>query len=99
MIDKDVICGAIRAGKMVLLKGIDGRARLVEPYAFGRNTSGTHLLRVYQTRPGAAGEATGWKLVPATEIEAVRVLDQTFQGRGDYQRHDIALDAMIYCQR
>jgi hypothetical protein len=70
----------------------DGRDRIVEPHDYGVFKK-TERVLVYQlrapARPGKA--ATGWRLLDAAKIEAVKVLEDTFPGsRGP--AHDRHLD-------
>ena len=72
------ICDAIRL-KHVVRFLYHGGVREVEPHVYGRNASGSELLRAYQLRgPSRSGETDGWKMFHVEDISQLAVTFEPF---------------------
>ena len=72
----------------------NGKLRLVEPQCYGIGTRGTVLLRTHQLEGGNQREP----LFDVSKIQALALLDETFDAPGpNYKRGDSAM-ATIYAQ-
>ena len=86
------------AKKCILELRYHGYNRIVEPHAYGRDTSGGEILRCYQTSGGSErGERAGWKLLKVAEAYSVHKLTRTFVQRPQYRPNDKAME-YIFCQ-
>jgi hypothetical protein len=91
------ICAAVKAGHLLELRH-HGYARVVEPYAYGRDRNGDALLRCYQISGGSeSGQTTGWKLLKVADVFAINGQKVTFTPRPEYRCDDKAMDFM-FCQ-
>ena len=91
------ICAAIN-GRQLLELRYHGYARIVEPYAYGRDKSGDALLRCYQIAGGSeSGQPAGWKLLKVADVFAINEQKATFTPRSQYRRDDKAITFM-FCQ-
>lgn len=72
------ICDAIRLRRVVRFE-YHGGLREVEPHSYGRDASGSELLRAYQLRgPSRSGEAVGWKMFYVEDISHLAVTFEPF---------------------
>lgn len=93
-----LICDAIRDRVLLELR-YHGFARIVEPYAYGRDRDGDELLRCYQVAGGSrGGEEAGWKLLRVAEIGALARTAKPFAGRRSGNRHGDPAMAEIFCE-
>jgi hypothetical protein len=78
-----LICDAIKK-KRLLMFGYGDFVRVVEPHLFGVNSAGhemlTAWLRAGYSRSDPEG---GWRNYLSTEIDALQMLDETFEGARD----------------
>jgi hypothetical protein len=85
------------ANKRLLQLKDHGRVRVAEPHDYGLQ-NGVRRLLVYQlSEPEGPGgrRAVGWRLLEASKIEDLTVMEQTFPGsRGDSHQHHFAWDAV-----
>jgi hypothetical protein len=88
---------AIQERKAIELR-YSGFARLVEPYAYGRDKNGDEILRCYQISGGSeSGERVGWKLLKVREVFSLHLTNTIFLARSDYRQNDKAME-FIFCQ-
>jgi hypothetical protein len=84
-------------GKLLVEITYKGRSRVAEPHDFGC-INGVDRLLIYQLRSntGTQGkESVGWRLLDVPKIEALTVLDATFNGsRGGPDQAHHAWDAL-----
>jgi len=66
------IASALRA-KQVLSFEYDGKQRIVEPHAYGRNSKGDYILRGYQVDGESSTSARAWKLFSVAKIEDLEI--------------------------
>ena len=72
------ICDAIRLRRVVRFE-YHGGVREVEPHIYGRDSSGSELLRAYQLRgPSRSGETAGWKMFHVEDIFHLAVTFEPF---------------------
>ena len=92
------ICAAIKDMKLLAFT-YEGYARIVEPHAYGCDTKGNDIVRVYQVGGGSeSGNSIGWKLFLISRMQGLQVQDQQFDGaRAGYRQGDSAMQS-IYCQ-
>lgn len=91
------ICAAIN-GRQLLELRYHGYARIVEPYAYGRDKNGDALLRCFQISGGSgSGQQTGWKLLKVADVFAINEQKPTFTPRPEYRPGDKAM-VFIFCQ-
>jgi hypothetical protein len=91
------ICAAIN-GRQLLELRYHGYARIVEPYAYGRDKNGDALLRCYQISGGSeSGQPTGWKILKVAEVFAINEQAAIFTPRPEYRRGDKAM-IFMFCQ-
>jgi hypothetical protein len=91
------ICAAIN-GKQLLDLRYHGYARIVEPYAYGRDKNGDAILRCFQISGGSeSGQASGWKILKMADAFAIHEQKNTFSPRPEYRRGDKAMVSM-FCQ-
>ena len=91
------ICAAIN-GRQLLELRYHGYARLVEPYAYGRDKNGEALLRCFQISGGSeSGQIIGWKILKVAEVFAIHEQKNTFSQRPEYRRGDRAM-VFMFCQ-
>ena len=80
------ICDAIAARRRLRFS-YSGGLRTVEPHAHGWSAAGVELLRAYQTFGfSSSGEAEGWKTFHVDKIVGLRVEEQAFQARPEFDR-------------
>lgn len=74
-----------------------GYMRVVEPHVYGRDASGSELLRAWQLRGGATrDEAAGWKLLDLAEVtNALAISEQAYVPRIGYRRPDPDITEVI----
>jgi len=72
------ICDAIRLRRVVRFQ-YHGGVREVEPYVYGRNASGSELLRAYQLRGASRSGETGWKMFHVEDISQLSVTFEPFE--------------------
>jgi hypothetical protein len=83
-----VICDAIRLRHVVRFT-YHGGVREVEPYVYGRDSSGSELLRGYQLRGvSRSGETVGWKTFRVEDMTDVAVTFEPFPQRAGYDPAD-----------
>ena len=83
-----VICDAIRLRHVVRFS-YHGGVRDVEPYVYGRDASGSELLRGFQIRGATrSGEAVGWKMFHVEDMINVAVTFEAFTPRAAYDPAD-----------
>lgn len=88
---------AIRDKRLLELR-YHGYSRIVEPHAYGRDTSGDEILRCYQMAGGSeSGERIGWKLLKLKDVFSLHIAGADFVPRPDYRRNDKAMEYM-FCQ-
>jgi hypothetical protein len=91
------ICTAID-GRQLLELRYHGYARIVEPYAYGRDKNGDAVLRCYQLSGGSvSGQTTGWKLLKVADAYAINEQKEGFSPRPEYRRGDKSMTFM-FCQ-
>jgi len=91
------ICKAIASLSTIELR-YNGYARVVEPYAHGRDKSGDAMLRCFQVSGGSeSGARMGWKLLKLSEVYSLHVSEQHFRPRAEYRRDDKSM-VNIFCQ-
>ena len=90
---------AIRDRKLITVNYPPG-VRVVEPHAYGSNTDGSELLRVYQVSGAShSGEPTGWRLFRVDRIGSLEVLSETFSSpRPGYTRGDSSMTREIFAE-
>lgn len=72
----------------------NGRPRLVEPQCYGLGTRGTQLLRAHQLEGGEQAEP----LFDVARIEALELLDATFDHPGPHYRRGDSAMASIFAE-
>lgn len=94
---KRSICDAIRARAMVRFS-YDGGSRIVEPYCHGVSTTGSEVLRGYQTGGySSSGNPVGWRLFEVAKLSGFRQTSQTFnRNRSGYNPHDEGM-VSVHC--
>ena len=91
------LCAAVN-GRQLLELRYHGYARIVEPYAYGRDKSGDALLRRFQiSGVSESGQSSGWKRLKVADVFAIHEQKNTFSPRPDYRRCDKAMPFM-FCQ-
>lgn len=78
-------------GKLCELIDKDGLAALVEPYAIYTSSRGRRRLYCYQV-----SEPKGWRSVDPAQIAAVRIRDEKFSPRPDYDPFDKSQFPMMH---
>jgi hypothetical protein len=75
-----LICDAIKK-KRLLMFGYGDSVRVVEPHVFGVNSAGHEMLSAW-LRPGhsRSDPEGGWRNYLTTEVDALQMLDETFEG-------------------
>ena len=92
-----VICDAIRLRHVVRVL-YRGGVREVEPYVYGRNSTGDELLRAYQLRGVSRSGTPGWKMFRVDDISSVSVTFEPFTApRAGYDPADTVI-AFINCR-
>jgi hypothetical protein len=82
------LCQAI-SSRRLLRFSYSGGLRTGEPHAHGWSAAGVELLRAYQTFGfSSSGETAGWKTFHVAKIAGLRLEDQTFQPRPDFNRDE-----------
>jgi hypothetical protein len=72
------ICDAIRL-KHVIRLVYHGGTRDIEPYIYGRSSTGDELLRGYQLRGASrSGASAGWKMFRITDVSSASVTFEPF---------------------
>jgi hypothetical protein len=93
-----IICEAINK-KNLLQFSYDDLTRIVEPYLFGRKTSGNDVLSAYLV--GGYTESDNepyWRNYVVEEMEFVIMLDETFTGaREGFNPNDSSME-VIHCR-
>jgi hypothetical protein len=92
------ICDAIRL-KHVVRFLYHGAIREVEPHVYGRDASGSELLRAYQLRGHSnSGETEGWKMFHVEDISNLAVTFEPFMApRAGYTPVDKTI-AFVNCR-
>lgn len=95
---KPLLAEAISKRHMIELR-YDGFTRLVEPHAYGIDSSGSEKLRCWQISGGStSGERQGWKLLNVSDMHATTLSEAKFaSARAGYKRGDSAM-RHIYAQ-
>jgi hypothetical protein len=93
---ESLICQAIRERHHMEFV-YDDAVRVVEPYVYGDNKLGHHVLRAYQVDGGSAksGEPIGWKVFSASKVMQARVIDRPFVPRPEYNPEDKHIPRII----
>ena len=66
----------------------DGELREIEPHCYGQTTAGNEGLRAYQIGGYSSSGKMGWKMYDLEKAEDIKVLEDTFDVRGDYKQGD-----------
>lgn len=75
---------AIMNFKQLRVKDLEGRVRVVEPYALHQGKDSV-LLHCFQVEGySASPNPIGWRNLKLTNIQFVQVLNQTFEIRPDF---------------
>lgn len=92
------ICDAIRLKHVVRFQ-YHGGVREVEPYVYGRSSTGDELLRAYQLRGvSRSGGAFGWKMFRVDDISGLSVTFEPFTARrAGYDPADTVI-VFVNCQ-
>lgn len=93
---KPEICNAIR-NKNIIEFIYDGENRTVEPHCYGFTTKENEAIRAYQIAGYSSSGKMGWKLYDLSKAKNMKVLDETFNVRGDYKKGDKGMSS-IYCE-
>lgn len=88
------ICQAIADRRRVRF-AYAGGLRTVEPHAHGWSAAGVELLRGYQTFGfSTSGEAAGWKTFHVDKLAGLRLEEQTFEARPEFERDATGLSRL-----
>ena len=69
--------------------------RIVEPYTYGTNKSGSELLSAYQiAKESSSSDSLGWKIFSLDEVRDLKILKNSFKVIRSEHRFD---DLKIYC--
>jgi predicted DNA-binding transcriptional regulator YafY len=84
------------AGLRILHIRYEGGDRVIEPHCLGSSSRGDFLLRAFQvTGVSSSGDGTGWKLLRMDRLQSVRLSEEQFSPRPDYNPHDEAMKGGI----
>jgi hypothetical protein len=87
-----LLCTAIHLRRRISFN-YHGRLRVAEPQCYGISTAGKEALRVFLIR-GVRSEP----LFTVTEMQDIKLLDETFERPGpNYKKDDSAMKS-IFCQ-
>lgn len=82
--------------RKVLSFEYDGKPRLVEPHAVGRNKVGAPVLRGFQVGGESASNRTRWKLFTVEKMVDVMIVDITsYAPRSGYKAGDTAMSEIL----
>ncbi len=93
-----IICEAIRERRLLQFY-YDGGIRVVEPYAYGYGRKGDLKLRAYQVSGySSSGQTEGWKLFNADKIIGIKILEEHFDIRPEYNPYGDSHIPNIICK-
>ena len=74
----------------------DGKKRIVEPYLIGNTTTGKQSLRAYQIGGNSNSKIPSWKIFTIVKISNVKVTENTFSKRSDYNPNDRGMNQILH---
>lgn len=74
----------------------DGKQRIVEPYLIGTTSTGKQSLRAYQIGGHSNSKMPSWKLFTIMKISNVKVTENTFSKRSDYNPNDKGMNRILH---
>lgn len=74
----------------------DDKQRIVEPYLIGNTTTGKQSLRAYQIGGNSNSKIPSWKIFTIVKISNVKVTENTFSKRSDYNPNDRGMNQILH---
>ena len=74
----------------------DGKQRIVEPYLIGTTSTGKQSLRAYQIGGHSNSKMPSWKMFSIMKISNVKVTENTFSKRSDYNPNDRGMNQILH---
>jgi len=74
----------------------DGKQRIVEPYLIGTTTTGKQSLRAYQIGGHSNSGIPSWKMFTIMKISSVKVTDNAFSKKSDYNPNDKGMIKILH---
>ena len=75
-----------------------GKTRVAEPFCYGADAGGEHVLRAYQIS-GYSGQSPpiGWRLFKVSEMQDIALVHQRFERRPGYDPGDPEM-SKVFCK-
>lgn len=75
----------------------DGNPRVVEPFCYGADEGGEHVLRAYQISGPSDDAPIGWKLFKVSEMKDIVTLSRKVALRSGYEPDDPEM-SKVFCK-
>lgn len=84
------VCQAIESKLRLVCRYRDEAERILEPHCHGHSREGNEVLSAFQL-------GLGWKMFNVTELDVIRVTEETFEPQEDYNPESPGM-TQIHCK-